>query len=228
MLGRQKKILANISEKKSSKKGRVDENSRNFMSNVLMSVIKTTQDGNKVDEEVSDSSKQITNNKICKKLGLAAGGGSQLIKISSRKRLAFYKNDRSAVWASVPNKKFFSKIKPDLRKKIKEWVMRHLQVKGSSISNDTIQLKGKDGKKVTVGKFLLEILDRELHNDMIKPANKGGLEGAIDDDGKQIVSGTMLRSFLPENMRIMTERNKMICSCEVYITPKGLQLTLNA
>ena len=96
------------------------------------------------------------------------------------------------------------------------------------ISNDNTHRKGKDGKKVTIGKYLLEISFREPHNDMNKPVTKGGLEGAIDDDGKQILSDTMLRSLLPTNMRRMTERHKMMCGCEVCITPKRLQLTLNS
>jgi len=101
-------------------------------------------------------------------------------------------------------------------------------VKEPPIANDTIQLIGEDGKTFSACKLLLEISVRELHNDMIKPVSEGGLEGAIDDDGKQIVSDTMLRSLLPKNMRRMTERHKMMCSCEVCITPKRLQLTLNS
>ena len=63
---------------------------------------------------------------------------------------------------------------------------------------------------------------------MIKPVREGGLEGTIDDDGEQFVSDTMLRHLLPTNMRRMTERHKMMCGCEVCITPKRLQLTLNS
>ena len=146
MVGQQKRILGKVAGRKSSKKGRVDDFSKNFMSNVVMSVIKTPQDGNKVDEKVSVSSKQITNYKICQTLGLTGGGGNRLIKIASRKRLAFYKNATSAVWAAVPKKKSYSKIKPELRERIKDWIMSHPQVKESPIANDTIQLKGEDEK----------------------------------------------------------------------------------
>jgi hypothetical protein len=52
------------------------------------------------------------------------------------------------------------------------------------------------GEKEQVGKLLLEILVRELHNDMLLPVNKGGFAGAIDERGV-ILDIFMRHIYLP-------------------------------
>ena len=66
-----------------------------------------------------------------------------------------------------------------------------------------------------IPKILISISIRELHNDMLKKASDGGLEGAVDANGNAVISDTALRDNLPFNLRSLTERHKQVCGCEV-------------
>ena len=99
----------------------------------------------------------------------------------------------------------------------------------SPISNDALlKLNPVTGKKERVPKLLLQIPVRELHNDLLKPVEEGGLAEARDDDGRALISDTALRSMMPEQLRRATERHKRMCGCETCITVRSLQQTLNA
>jgi hypothetical protein len=84
------------------------------------------------------------------------------------------------------------------------------------------------GIKERVPKLLLQIPVRELHNDLLKPVEEGGLLEARDENGIALISDTALRSMMPEQLRRATERHKQMCGCEICITVQSLQQTLNA
>ena len=70
---------------------------------------------------------------------------------------------------------------------------------------------------------------RQLHNELIASPDDGGLVGArhaITND--VIISGTMLRSLAPPQLRPMTDNHKMMCSCAICNTSKYMQEYLNA
>ena len=68
-------------------------------------------------------------------------------------------------------------------------VFYHDNVTKSSHTKDTLKIK-IDGtnEKRTVPKYYLQIPIHELHADMIKPAENGGLKEARDETGAVIVS----------------------------------------
>ena len=70
---------------------------------------------------------------------------------------------------------------------------------------------------------------QESHNQLIEPPEKGGLEGAVcKTTGKVLISDTALCSFLPPQLRRMSERHKQMCGCETCVISASMQQSLNA
>jgi hypothetical protein len=65
-----------------------------------------------------------------------------------------------------------------------------------------------------MNKILLQIPVRELHNDLCNEDTLIGLDGVRDCAKNIIISDTKLRDMLPEHLRMMSDRYKIICGCE--------------
>ena len=144
-------------------------------------------------------------------------------------KLICQEDNRSTMWSSVSKRKMYRKISDEVIGGIRKWILNHLHVVISLISNDTLMIKDDDtGRMVTVAKILLEISVRELNNDLISPPSEGAYEGEINSEGffKSVI--TMLRSLLPPQLRKMTEKHKQMCGCEKYIGPSRIHSSLNA
>ena len=74
---------------------------------------------------------------------------------------------------------------------IQEWIIKHPAVVSFPIVQDTILVRDKlTGKKnQRVGKYLIQIAMRELHNDLTKSKNEGGLS-EVWNENKSLVSDT--------------------------------------
>jgi len=77
-----------------------------------------------------------------------------------------------------------------------------------------------------VSKLLLEILVRELHNDLL--SKDMGLEEVRNAEGAVLISDTALRCLLPKQLKKMTQRHKQMCGCETCIVVNSLQTMLNS
>ena len=112
---------------------------------------------------------------------------------------------------------------------IQNWIIKHPSVVVSLFAKYTILVRNKlTGKKHQgVGKYLIQIYIRELHNDLIKSKNEGGLD-EVWNSKKLLVSDTGLRYIIPLNVKKFTPRYKLMCGCEVCIKAKELQRSLNA
>ena len=97
-----------------------------------------------------------------------------------------------------------------------------------TISNRYIIVEKKDGTVERIPNILISISIRELHNDMLKKASDGGLEGAVDANGNAVISDTALRDNLPFNLRSLTERHKQVCGCEVCTLVNKYHNTLSS
>ena len=113
---------------------------------------------------------------------------------------------------------------------IQEWIIKDPSVVASHITTYTILVRNKlTGKKnQRVGKYLIQISIRELHNDLIKSKNEGGLISEVWNGNILLVSDTGLRYIIPVNVKTFTPRYKQMCGCEVCIQVKQLQCSLNA
>ena len=73
--------------------------------------------------------------------------------------------------------------------------------------------------------MLMDISIRDIHNDMIKPSDNGGLEIVVDSEKhKLLISDTTLRSFIPLQVRKMTSKLRHICRCELASFPSTFRL----
>ena len=74
----------------------------------------------------------------------------------------------------------------------------------------------------------MEIYDRDIHNDMIKPFENGGWSSVADSvTRKVLISDTILRLFIPQQVRKMTPKLLQICGCEIFIVPKDVKIDLD-
>ena len=73
-----------------------------------------------------------------------------------------------------------------------------------------------------VPKLLLQVSVRELHNILVGDPNDGGIKDARDEDGKIIISDSILRSLLPHQLKQMSARYKVMCGCECCISAKSI------
>ena len=99
-----------------------------------------------------------------------------------------------------------TKITPLIKHALKNWVFNHDHVKESAFVRDTMKVCVDDSnEKVVMPKYFLQIPICELHSDLIKPAQDGGLAEARDDNGKVIISDFNLCKLIPPNVKPMSK-----------------------
>ena len=100
-------------------------------------------------------------------------------------------------------------INDSLKILIQNWIIQHPSIVASPIAKDTILVRDKlTGRKdQRVGKYLIQISIRELHNDLIKSKNEGSLE-EVWNGKKLLVCDTGLRYIIPSNVKKFTPRYK--------------------
>ena len=107
------------------------------------------------------------------------------------------------------------------------WITRHPQVFQSPISNDCLKVMLDDETEPQlVPKLLLQVSVRELHNILVSDPNYGGIKDAKDEDGKNIISESTLRSLLPPQLKQMSARYNIMCGCEFCISAKSIHSSL--
>jgi hypothetical protein len=79
-------------------------------------------------------------------------------------------------------------------------------------------------------KLLHEIPMREIHDDLVKSKEDGGLECVVDVKGKPIISNLHFQMLVKEVMLQLQKaslRHKQMCGCETCISMRCLQEALN-
>jgi hypothetical protein len=171
---------------------------------------------------------RISQTQMSKSLGLNPSQGKRLFSRSRKRRQSLIENPGHGTWSQKTKRKGHSKITGSVKIKLRNWIVNHPHVIASPIVNDTLFVQNPITKvKERVGKLLLEVPVRELHNDLIEPPERGGFVEAWQD-GKVIISDTSLRRLLPKELRPATERHKQMCCCETCMSPRMLQSSLNA
>ena len=97
--------------------------------------------------------------------------------------------------------------------------MNHPHVVSSPIARDTVLVKVQNSHgevvRERVGKLLLEISVRKLHQDLMKPAPTGLSEAYCKSSNKLLISERYLRNILPPQLRAMTFAQNQMCGCEI-------------
>ena len=152
-----------------------------------------------------------------------------LVRRAERKRSSLFnqQNPKSKLWSQLACKerRSHSRIQ-HLVPSVVEWIKTHPNVIPSPQTKDTLLINGQ-----RVGKLLLEISVRELHNNMIEDVDKGGLSCVRNADGKVLVSDTsfrkIIKKYVPE-LRSATDSHKQMCGCEVCVVSRLMFISLNS
>jgi len=202
-----------------TKEGRPNHDKASFVESIMTSISESPNTTQKPSSMRAQSSV----------LGLPWSTGRRLLKNAKAKRGLLSSMESGVEWSRRRKRKRWQKISQDVRDKVYAWIVDHEMVVESPIANDALlKLNLVTGEKERVPKLLLQIPVRELHNDLLKPVEEGGLLEARDNNGRALISDTALRSMMPEQLRRATERHKQMCGCEICITVRSLQQTLNA
>ena len=106
-------------------------------------------------------------------------------------------------------------------------ILQHTQVVQYPISNGCICVYiDVKSKKTLVPKFLFQVSVRELHNSMVIPPEDGGLKEAKDSDNNIIVNYSTFCNILPPQLKNISSRYKVICSCVCCISAKIINSSL--
>ena len=226
----QREKLLGIALKMGKVQGRAPDDKRAWAESSLSLAVMTPPALKRNEESPSNqpAKKRLSFRKQAKVHGLSHLTGWRYLLRALKKRRLMEVNAEDILWSSLPPRLKAQKVPDTVRSQLQEWIMHHPCLIVSLIKSDTLLVKDKDGNKVKMPKLLLECTPRELHNDMLKPVLKGGFRGAYDDKGNALISDTALRSFLPKNLRKMTNRYKQMCCCETCVVPKGLLKSLHS
>jgi hypothetical protein len=201
------------------KQGRTNNDKASFVESVMVSVVDSPSPTKR--KNAPSRRKQVEG------LGMKWATGQRYLAKAKVKRKSLSTKEKGLMWSCVKNRKGYSKVSLSLRKSLLQWILDHPSVVPSPISKDTLLVRNPDtGVKERVGKLLLEISVRELHNDLLD--DKKGLKEARNEKGEVLISDTALRYLLPKQIRKMTACHKQMCGCETCITVRSLQESLNS
>ena len=217
-MSQQSRFLATAMETDKSK-ARATDDKRSFAQSMLVAIAPSPE-SRKVPSVQSRAAA----------LGLSKTSGWRLLKLAENQRRRLRNLEAGLSWSKVKARIGHSKVTPVIRQKLHDWILDHPHVIDSPISNDCLWIKdpeAPEGRR-RVGKLLLEISVRELHNDLLDTPENGGLAEARDESGNILISDTALRYLLPPQLRRMTASHKQMCGCEKCLSIRSLQQSLNA
>ena len=146
------------------------------------------------------------------------------LKEKAKRRVGAAKSKRRAVkvgnsqCTNFLKRKGHSKINEQIKCNMYAWIKRHPQVVQSPISNDCLKVMFDDQTEPQlVPKLLLQVSVRELHNSLVSDPNDGGTKYDRDKGNNIIISDSTLRSMLPHQLKKMSVRYKVMCSCECIL-----------
>ena len=87
----------------------------------------------------------------------------------------------------------------------------------------------KDNKTDEVIKkqdLLITILIQEPQNDLIKPPSEGGYSGERFESGEIIIGDTLLRKYVPHQVKKMINLHKVMFGFEICISESTIQCKL--
>ena len=210
---------------KFSIRDRINDDSQSFRTNALSLLMPSPSNSN--DHEVSNSDMLRL---VCKNTSIPERTVRRLLHSAKKRRSILTKKEKDTTWSIIKHRNNYSTQQSSLYRALFEWVINHPHVISSPISRDTVLVTvpnpNGEGTKERVGKLLLEISVRELHQDLISPPPIG-FEGAFCKSSKKLlISERYLRNVLPPQLRAMTSAQKQMCGCECCTITKMLHMSL--
>jgi hypothetical protein len=159
-------------------------------------------------------------------IGVKKKSGTSRLKkamVNQNKLFTSKAANQNARWVNICQRRYKGqKVSEPTRLPVIHWVVKHENVINSPICYETLLIKAPGcNQKTQVGKLLLDISVRELHNKMVSDVIDGGLANARNLNGKVTVSDTTLRRIIKQDipqLRRASSRHKQMCGCVTCIT----------
>jgi hypothetical protein len=200
--------------------GRSDNIKSAFLKSLMVAL---TSSPDEEEEEEIKKNKPPSLRKQAQSLGLGVSRGWRYLSAGNKKRKLI--EDGEEYYPTTQKVKRSSRYDTAYRESLGEWVRNHQFVRVSPIKTDTLHINGREEPKL-----LREIPMREMHNDLVKSKEDGGLECAVNAEGKPTISDSRFRTLLKEvlpQLRKASLRHKQMCGCETCIGMRYLQEALN-
>ena len=215
----------NRSSSKSSIRGRVNDDKQSFKINLTAAMIRSPN--SIVNHSVSN--KKIIN-MLYNKTSLSRSSARRLVIKANQRRIKLTNGEKDTTWSIISHRTKYNTHQNSMSKAIFEWVLNHPHVISSPIHKDTVIVKvpTSNGQvlKERVGKLLLEISIRELHQDLLKPPPVGLTEVYCKLTKKCLISESYLRNIIPPQLRPITFSQKQLCGCETCTVMKLIHTSL--
>ena len=202
------------SSTKNSTRGRTNDHLQSYRTNVVAALMPSP----------TQNSPCMLKNKdvyalIRKSTTISRSAARRLVNKARKHRSILTRKEKDTTWSIIQHRHGYDTKQKQLISKLLDWIMNHPHVVPSPIARDTVLVKVKNchGEDVRerVGKLLLEISVRELHQDLMKPPPIGLAEVYCESTQKLMISERYLRNMLPPQLRAMSFAQKQMCGCEM-------------
>ena len=203
----------NRSSSKESSRGRINDDMQSYRINAIGLITKTPESTSEVLLEPKDIRRILYSN-----TSIPDRTVRRLVKKAEFQRLTLTKREKGTTWSIITHRKGYNTKQSSLNASLFEWVLNHPHVIASPIYKDTVIVNVPNGNgeftKERVGKLLLEISVRELHDDMMKDPPIGFSDAYCKSTNKLLISERYLRNMLPPQLKPISEYQKQMCGCE--------------
>ena len=204
----------NRSSVKSSQRGRTNDHLQSYRTNVVATLMPSPAENNHDILQTKD-----VYNMLLKNTSISRSTVRRLVNKAKKHRSRLTKREMDTTWSIIHHRYGYNTVQKQLNSTLLEWIVNHPHVVSSPIVRDTVLVDvhkpNGDVFKERVGKLLLQISVRELHQDLVKPPPTGLSEVYCKTTNKLLVSERYLRNMLPPQLRSMTSSQKQMCGCEV-------------
>jgi hypothetical protein len=148
-LQQQQKMIARASST-GKKHGRPSDDQRSFQESIAVGIAESPGES---------CAKKPSKREQVKLLGMNYSSGWRFLRNGTAKRRLLTQGDNNVSWSRVkPPHKGFTKITPEIREKLNQWILDHPQVIQSPIKDDTLLVHNREtGATICVPKLLIEI-----------------------------------------------------------------------
>ena len=197
---------------KLSERGRINQDQDSLRTNLVAAMVASPN----VNIDDSLLRKNHILRMIHSNTDLSRSACKRLVNKAELRRNDLSVSETVSSWSIISNRKGYNTQQSKLNKELLEWILNHHHVVRSPQETILVKVPTPNGGKVLerVGKLLLEVSVRELHQDLMKDPPIG-FKGAYSNEipRKLLISERYLRNMLPPQLKSMTFADKQLCGC---------------
>ena len=166
---------------------------------------------------------------ICSNTDVSRSACKRLVNKAEQRRNDLSVSETVSSWSIISNRNGYNTQQSKVNKELLDWILNHHHVIRSPQETVLVKVPSPNGTKSLerVGKLLLEISVRELHQDLMKDPPIG-FRGAYSTDvpKKLLISERYLRNMLPPQLKSMSFADKQLCGCSCCTITKMVHACL--